>query len=190
MGVTVCYQRWNATNNDQMASPSSLTCFRDLQCVEYPLTKQREPGSAESHALEKLQFVHTSLDYSITMRQGQASKHRRFISLDAAGHFLKFTNLALPHILQPGVQPLAFATTKHAHEVLFVGILLLGWLILGGPLACVISGIQGIVTMSAISGTQGIVTRKNWSRVTWLNIMCTILGLAFLLIGLYGLITG
>jgi hypothetical protein len=60
----------------------------------------------------------------------------------------------------------------------FVGVLLVGWLILGGPLACVVSGIQGIVTM------------KNWSRVTWLNSMCTIFGLAFLLIGIYGLITG
>lgn len=59
----------------------------------------------------------------------------------------------------------------------FVGILLVGWLTLGGPLACAISGIQGIVTM------------KNWSRVTWLNIMWTILGLTLLLIDFYGMIT-
>ena len=77
-----------------------------------------------------------------------------------------------------------------AVHVEFVGILLLGWLILGGPLACAISGIQGIVTMSAISRTGGIVAMKNWSRVTWLNIMWTILGLAFLLFGLYALMTG
>lgn len=60
----------------------------------------------------------------------------------------------------------------------FVGILLLGWLVLGGPLACAISGMQGIIVM------------KNWSRVTWLNLLWTILGLAFLLFGLYSLMTG
>lgn len=65
-----------------------------------------------------------------------------------------------------------------AIHVGFVGILLVGWLSLGGPLASVISGIQGMVTL------------KNWSRVTWLNLLWTVLGLLFLLIDIYGMITG
>ncbi|HEY0753008.1 MAG TPA: permease prefix domain 1-containing protein [Ktedonobacteraceae bacterium] len=60
----------------------------------------------------------------------------------------------------------------------FIGTLFFGWLILGGPLAC------------AISGTLGIITMKNWSQLTWLNLMWTTLGLVFLLFGLYTLITG
>lgn len=63
-------------------------------------------------------------------------------------------------------------------HVWFVGILLVGWLSLGGPFACAISGIQGIATM------------KNWSRVTWLNLLWASLGLALLLFDLYGMITG
>jgi hypothetical protein len=60
----------------------------------------------------------------------------------------------------------------------FVGVLLLGWLVIGGPLAC------------TISGTLGMITVKNWSRVTWINLMWTILGLLFLLFGIYSLATG
>ena len=65
-----------------------------------------------------------------------------------------------------------------AAHLWFVGILLVGWLSLGGPLTC------------AISGIQGMVTTKNWSRVTWLNLLWTFLGVALLLFDLYGMITG
>jgi hypothetical protein len=74
----------------------------------------------------------------------------------------------------------------HLH---FVGILLLGWLILGGPLACTISGIQGIVSMRTMAGMREIAGTKDWSRVIWLNTLWVILGLTLLLFEIFSLIT-
>ncbi len=59
-----------------------------------------------------------------------------------------------------------------------IGVLLAGLLILGGP------------AVSVISGTMGMITLKGWSRLTWLNLMCVMLGLFLLLFGLYSLATG
>jgi hypothetical protein len=67
--------------------------------VKHALTEQGEPSSAESHALEKLQLVHASLDHSIAVRQGETGQDSGFVSLDAADHFLKFTDLAVLHVL-------------------------------------------------------------------------------------------
>jgi hypothetical protein len=59
-----------------------------------------------------------SLDHSVAVRQRQTGKNSRFIPFDAADHSLEFTDLAVSHILQPGIKPFAFAMTKHTHKVL------------------------------------------------------------------------
>jgi hypothetical protein len=60
----------------------------------------------------------------------------------------------------------------------FAGILILGWLMLGGPLACLISSVQGIVVV------------KKWTWVTCLNLLFATLGLALLLLETYAICTG
>jgi hypothetical protein len=88
-----------------------------LQGMKHPLAQQGEPGSPESQTLQKFELIYASLNDSVAMRQRQTRKNSRFISLDAADHSLEFTDLAVSHFLQPGVQSFAFSTTKHAHEI-------------------------------------------------------------------------
>ena len=86
--------------------------------MEYALTQQGKPSSAKPHAFQKLQFLDFSLDHSIAVRKRQTGKNSRFVPLDAADHPLEFADLAVSHMLQPGVKPFAFAMTKQAHKVL------------------------------------------------------------------------
>ncbi len=46
------------------------------------------------------------------------SKDNCFIFLDTAAHSLQFTDLAVSHVRQPGVQPFSLAMTEDVHEVL------------------------------------------------------------------------
>ena len=69
----------------------------------------------------------------------------------------------------------SLGNTLGAIHAEFLGILLLGWLVLGTPLACV------------ISGTLGVLTMKNWSWVTWLNLLWAVLGLALFFFEVYSL---
>jgi hypothetical protein len=68
--------------------------FCSLQCVEDTLAQQGKSGPAESHTLQKFQFIDTSLDDAIALRQGQTSQDSGFVALNATDHALQFTNLA------------------------------------------------------------------------------------------------
>src|SRR5712692_450099 len=58
-------------------------------------------------------FHHPIID-----RPGEASSHGHFIQLDAMGKALKFWQITLRDLLQPGVQSLPFSLVHHREEIL------------------------------------------------------------------------
>jgi hypothetical protein len=86
--------------------------------MKHALTQEGEPCSTIPHPFQELQLMYLPFHYPLSMDECSSSQDCFFISLDAANHPLKFTDLALSHALQPGVQAFSLAVTKHAHEIL------------------------------------------------------------------------
>jgi hypothetical protein len=87
---------------------------KGLQCVEHPLTEQRETGSPIALSFDELELIDLSFHLSIGIDQREPGQDFFLIALQSSSETLHIAEVALFHLLHPVTEPISFTP---AHDL-------------------------------------------------------------------------